>query len=218
MAAESKVLVGHNIHSARHEGHQDLRLNILSSPSTIIKAVLCSAIEYEYLQTGSCDTEERHNSDLPIIVETKLNKIFWSDVTRSIVHEKLEWWLAKSKPMSSHFKHLQEGIYRAGEAAGVYLSRYQRPINAVESLRAKPTWSDKETGFKKYLDKIRENWQVIRDEGVELMKDRRHWGVDPGWRGMTGSRGWWGEIPIKGVALQAKDQSKFCNNALFTCR
>ena len=56
-------------------------------------------------------------------------------------------------------------------------------------MRAKPTWTDKETGFKASLDKIRENWKVIRDEGLELMKDRRLWGVDPGWRGMSGSRG-----------------------------
>ena len=103
--------------------------------------------------------------------------------------------------------------------AGVYLSRYQRPINAVEGLRAKPVWTDKETGIKATLDKIRDNWQVIRDEGMELMKDKRLWSVDRGWQGMPGSRGWWGEVPIKGVALVGADQqTKYCKNALFTCR
>ena len=58
----------------------------------------------------------------------------------------------------------------------------------TEGLRAKPSWTDKETGFKKYLDQIRENWQVIRDEGLELMKQKRLWSVDPGWRGMENSR------------------------------
>ena len=86
------------------------------------------------------------------------------------------------------FSHLEEGIYQAGVAAGVYLSRYQRPINAVPGLRAKPVWEVKETGLKKALDKIRENWKVIRDEGLELMKQRRKWRVDPGWVGLPDSR------------------------------
>ena len=173
---------------SRHEEHQDLRLNVLSEPSTVIKAILCRAVEYEYLQTGSCDSADCQDKSLPLIKETKLNPVFWSDITRSIVHEKLEWWLAKAKPMKTHFTHLQEGIYTAGIEAGVYLSRYQRPINVIKGLRAKPSWTDKETGFKKYLDQIRENWQVIRDEGLELMKQKRLWSVDPGWRGMENSR------------------------------
>ena len=126
------------------------------------------------------------DQDYPIGQQTTINSIFWGDITRSITHEKLEWWLAKAKKMS--FLHLEEGIYQAGVAAGVYLSRYQRPINAVPNLRAKPVWEVKDTGLKKALDKIRENWKVIRDEGLELMNQRRKWRVDPGWVGLPDSR------------------------------
>jgi len=207
----------------RIEGNQDLRLNILSNPATVIKAILSKAIEIQYLSHGSCQSEasdcQKVNEKMPIMKNTKLNSMFWTDLSRSIIHEKLEWWIAKSKPMAQHFQSLQEAIYTAGIEAGVYLSRYQRPINAIEGLRAKPVWTDRETGFKDSLDKIRENWKVIRDEGQELMKDKRIWGVDPGWRGLPSSRGWWGEVPIKGVALhKASEQAQFCKNALFTCR
>jgi len=204
----------------RFEGNQDSKLNIVSSPATIIKKVMCSAIEHEYLSTGTCSKEQDQDCtdpSYPMGQTTKLNSIFWGDITRSTTHEKLEWWLAKGNRMS--FSNLEEGIYSAGVAAGVYLSRYQRPINAVPGLRAKPVWEVKETGLKKALDKIRENWKVIRDEGLELMKQRKRWRVDPGWVGLPDSRGWWGEVAVKGVALHsAAEQSNLCKNALFTCR
>jgi len=204
----------------RFEGDVDSRLNIVSSPSTIIKKVMSRAIEHEYLSSGACSADlavDCTESSYPLLQQTKLNSIFWGDVTRSITHEKLEWWLVKANTLS--FPHLEEGIYQAGVAAGVYLSRYQRPINAVPGLRAKPVWEVKETGLKKALDKIRENWKVIRDEGLELMKKRRTWRVDPGWVGLPDARGWWGEVAVKGVALHsAAEQSSLCKNALFTCR
>ena len=201
------------------EGQQEVRLSLVTSPATVIKAVLCRAIEddYEAERSTSCPADSTECPSL--ISRTPLNSVFWPDLKRSIVHEKLEWWLAKSGPMSSQYPGLQDSIYQAGELAGVYLSRYQRPINAVEGLRAQPVWTDKQTGVKESLDRIRENWKVIRDEGLELMKDRRSWQVDPGWRGMKNSRGWWGEIPIKGVALhKSSEQARFCQNAMFTCR
>ena len=111
----------------RHEGNQDLRLNILSKPATVIKAVLCRAIEHEHFSTGSCESgsDECPASDnVAIMTKTALNSIFWSDVLRSVIHEKLEWWLAKSKPMLNSYKSLQDGIYTAGTEAGVYLSRW----------------------------------------------------------------------------------------------
>ena len=197
----------------------------MSSPATVIKAVLCRAIEEDYEgeteRSASCPASTTECPSPSLVTRTPLNSVFWSDHHRSVVHEKLEWWLAKSAPMSAQYPGLHEAIYQAGVLAGVYLSRYQRPINAVPALRAKPVWTEKETGLKikESLDKIRENWKVIRDEGLELMKNRRAWGVDPGWRGMKNSRGWWGEIPIKGVALhKASEQAKFCQNAMFTCR
>ena len=173
----------------RFEGYQDSKLNIVSTPSTIIKKVLCSAIEHEYLLSGTCNKEEDKDCasiSYPMGQQTQLNSIFWGDITRSVTHEKIEWWLAKAKTMS--FPHLVEGIYQAGVGAGVYLSRYQRPINAVPGLRAKPVWEVKETGLKKSLNKIKENWKIIRDEGLELMKQRKRWRVDPGWVGLPDSK------------------------------
>ena len=205
----------------REEGSQEVRLSLVTSPATLIKAVLCRAIEESYSRLESSpDSCPADTTDCPaLLAQTPLNSVFWPDHLRSQVHEKLEWWLAKSGPLSSHYTGLQEAIYQAGVLAGVYLSRYQRPINAVPGLRAKPVWTEKETGLKESLDKIRENWKVIRDEGLELMKNRRAWAVDPGWRGMKNSRGWWGEVPVKGVALhKASEQAKFCQNAMFTCR
>ena len=173
----------------RFEGNQESKLNIVSSPSTIIKKVMSKAIEHEYLSSGVCSKDlddDCTDPSYPMLQQTKLNTIFWGDKTRSATHEKLEWWLAKAKTLS--FSNLEEGIYQAGIAAGIYLSRYQRPINAVPNLRAKPVWEVKETGLKKALNKIKENWKVIRDEGLELMKQRKRWMVDPGWVGLPDSR------------------------------
>ena len=117
-----------------------------------------------------------------MINETIYTRFHFSDIVRSQVHERLEWWLAQAQKMS--FRHLVDGIYRAGVASGVYLSKYQRPINAVPGLRAKPLWEAKETKVKKELDKIRENWKVIRDEGNDLMKDKNRWSVDPAFNGI----------------------------------
>ena len=98
LAAREAFLIG-----LRHEGNQDLRLSLLSTPSTVIKAVLSVAIELEFFATGTCDGTNENNCqthvDIPMITKTKLNTIFWPDTIRSVVHEKLEWWLAKSKSM-----------------------------------------------------------------------------------------------------------------------
>ena len=93
----------------------------------------------------------------------RLNEVFWGDTTRAATHERLEWWLAKMRNLN--FPHLEEHLYRlvlstgslefgfdqskkiemrsghifprAGIEAGVYLSRYQRPISAQPGLRAR---------------------------------------------------------------------------------
>jgi len=206
--------------SLRFEGSLDSKLSIVSSPATILKKVMCRAIEHEYFSKGECSKEVQNDCTdqyYSVVQQTKLNQIFWGDVVRSVTHEKLEWWLAKTKKLS--FQNLEEGIYQAGILSGIYLSRYQRPINAVPNLRSNPVWEVKETGLKKALDKIRENWKVLRDEGLELMKERKKWKVDPGWVGLRDSRGWWGEISVKGVALHSSaEQAHLCRNSLFTCR
>ena len=94
---------------------------------------------------------------------SRLNEVFWGDTTRAATHERLEWWLAKMRNLN--FPHLEEHLYRlvlstgslefgfdqpkkiemrprhilhrAGIEAGVYLSRYQRPISAQPGLRAR---------------------------------------------------------------------------------
>ena len=91
----------------RFEGNQDSKLNIVSSPSTIIKKVMSRAIEHEYLSTGVCSKDVEDDCtdpSYPMMQQTQLNSIFWGDITRSTTHEKLEWWLAKAKTMS--FSHL----------------------------------------------------------------------------------------------------------------
>ena len=111
--------------SLRYEGNLDQRLNLVSKPSTIIKVIMSRAIEFEYFSSGSCGSENcEPKTNLPLVTKTAINKIFWPDTVRSIVHEKLEWWLAKSSPMASKYKSLKDGIYEAGTEAGVYLSRY----------------------------------------------------------------------------------------------
>ena len=78
----------------------------------------------------------------------RLNEVFWGDQTRAATHQRLEWWLAQIRNLN--FPHLEEHLFRyfslytqslnfcrAGVEAGVYLSRYQRPISAQPGLRAR---------------------------------------------------------------------------------
>lgn len=209
--------------SLRYEMNLGSKLSLISKPATVIKKIISKAIEYEYLSSGECPKNEGDICDQAagdgfMMQETKLNQIFWGDLTRSIVHEKLEWWTSHASRMN--FANLERGILGAGVQSGIYLSLLQRPISALPNLRSQPVWGEKETGMKRALDKIRENWKVIRDEGLELMEKKGHlWSVDPGFSGMSGSRGWWGEVTIKGVALHSSaEQTKLCQKALFTCR
>lgn len=165
--------------------------------------------------TSAFGEETRINSEDDIT--SQLTKVFWEDSTRAAAHERLEWWLAQARKLN--FPHLEENLYRAGVEAGVYLSRYQRPISAQYGLRARPVWKVEDTGVAKALEKIRANWKEIRAEGRDLMAMPRMWKEDPGFNSIPGARGWWGEVAVKGVALHsASEQAAMCRNAMLTCR
>lgn len=63
-------------------------------------------------------------------------------------------------------------IYKRGAKLKLFPSEYQRSLYNVESLRAQPLWSKKETGYEKFFNRIEQNWQVIRDEGLSALNAR----------------------------------------------
>ncbi|XP_055838514.1 aspartyl/asparaginyl beta-hydroxylase isoform X3 [Episyrphus balteatus] len=60
-------------------------------------------------------------------------------------------------------------IYRRGAALKLFLSEYQRSLYNVDTLKAQPFWSKRETGYEEFLNRIEENWKVIRDEGLKAL-------------------------------------------------
>lgn len=60
-------------------------------------------------------------------------------------------------------------IFKRGAALKLFPSEYQRSLYNVDSLRAQPFWSKKETGHEKTLNQLEKNWQIIRDEGLSVL-------------------------------------------------
>lgn len=81
------------------------------------------------------------------------------------------------------FLHLGDGLRRLGKPQeadlvfqdgaelNLFPSFWQRSLFNIGGLKAQPLWTLEETGIQHQLSTIVDNWQVIRDEATEILKD-----------------------------------------------
>jgi aspartate beta-hydroxylase len=81
------------------------------------------------------------------------------------------------------FLHLGDGLRRLGKSQeadlvfqdgaelSLYPSFWQRSLYNVEGLTARPQWTLAETGVEHQLANLVHNWEVIRDEALEILRD-----------------------------------------------
>ncbi|XP_037940831.1 aspartyl/asparaginyl beta-hydroxylase isoform X6 [Teleopsis dalmanni] len=60
-------------------------------------------------------------------------------------------------------------IYKRGAELKLYPSTYQRSLYNYPSLLAQPFWTKEETTYASFFDILENNWQAIRDEGLNLL-------------------------------------------------
>ncbi|KAJ9590606.1 hypothetical protein L9F63_016376, partial [Diploptera punctata] len=60
-------------------------------------------------------------------------------------------------------------IYERGVKEGLFLSKYQRSLYNVNRLQAQPWWTPNETTYRENFQKLQDNWQQIRAEGLAVL-------------------------------------------------
>lgn len=64
-------------------------------------------------------------------------------------------------------------IYKLGAEKGVFPSFWQRSLYNVDGLTARPWWTKSQSGSSKFLTKLEQNWEIIRDEGLMNLDEKR---------------------------------------------
>jgi len=79
------------------------------------------------------------------------------------------------------YYHLGDGLMRLGKASeaykiyeeaaslGLFLSKYQRSLNNVKGLTARPWWTMDQTTYSRYLRRLERQWLMIRKEALVAM-------------------------------------------------
>ncbi|XP_076437632.1 aspartyl/asparaginyl beta-hydroxylase-like, partial [Babylonia areolata] len=60
-------------------------------------------------------------------------------------------------------------VYQRGADIGLFLSADQRSLYNVDGLTSRPWWTKEQTGYQQFLQLLQDNWQVIRDEGMQQL-------------------------------------------------
>lgn len=106
-------------------------------------------------------------------------------------------------------------IYKEASKVHLFMSRYQRPLEALPDLESKPIWSlEDDVGLTTHTDeieKIKANLADIKAEALELRKNESLWSVADGELLQKGS---WLELPLY---TWAKKRVFFCSLAPKTC-
>ena len=67
-------------------------------------------------------------------------------------------------------KEEADDVYRRGTEKGLFLSFWQRSLYNVDHLTGRPIWTHEQTGLASKLKMLEENWKVIREEALSLLK------------------------------------------------
>ena len=89
-------------------------------------------------------------------------------------------------------------MYQVGKEVGFFLSRWQRPIDAVKGLRAKKLWSldQLEKKLQLVVRRLQENWMKVKGEG-EALRSRVMWLDEVG----LVDNGSWNQLHFMGPAM-----------------
>lgn len=60
-------------------------------------------------------------------------------------------------------------VYEEGSKKKLFLSKYQRSLYNVDSLKSRPFWTIEQTTYASSLKQISSQWSAIRDEGLRLL-------------------------------------------------
>lgn len=61
-------------------------------------------------------------------------------------------------------------VYQEGADKKLFASAYQRSLYNVDGLKAQPFWLKQETTYRPFFNNLERNWEAIRMEGVNLLK------------------------------------------------
>merc|ERR1712013_677576 len=74
-------------------------------------------------------------------------------------------------------EEVMEVMYQVGIDVGIYLSKYQKPTEIIPGLRSKILWdlADLDHNTAKMINKLKENWKTVYEEGLELKTKEVRW-------------------------------------------
>lgn len=107
-------------------------------------------------------------------------------------------------------------LYQEASKAHIFLSKYQRSYDTIPDLDSKPIWSTDEvqmTTYEEEFNLLKENWQTIKEEALEVRKNNSLW------TNLTGQ-----EWIDRGTVLQfpiftwGKKRSYYCTLVPKTCK
>ena len=123
------------------------------------------------------------------------------------------------------FLHLGDGLRRLGKSQeadmvfqdgaelGLFPSFWQRSLFNVEGLKAQPLWTLAETGIEDQLATFVQNWKVIRDEALDILKDEHQPGFIKEGENLADT-GYWAQFELY---RQGQKISKNCLRTPLTC-
>ena len=109
-------------------------------------------------------------------------------------------------------------MHQVGIEVGFFLSRWQRPIDAVKGLRAQKLWSldQLERNLQLMVTKLQENWIKVKEEG-EALRNRVKWLEEVG----LVDEGSWTQVHFMGPAVGKNgwpSKEEVCKLAVTTCK
>ena len=107
---------------------------------------------------------------------------------------------------------------QVGIEVGFFLSRWQRPIDAVKDLRAQKTWSldQLEKNLQLGVIRLQDNWKKVKEEG-EALRTRVKW---HGEVNLVDNNGSWNQLHFMGPAVGKNgwpSKEEVCKLAITTC-
>lgn len=103
-------------------------------------------------------------------------------------------------------------VYRKGATKKLFLSEFQRSLYNVDRLKSHPFWTKKETGYKRWMDVLEQNWEKIRDEGLSVLNERGHFTDEAENLRDTGD---WKQFDL---FARGRKVVKHCEKTPFTCK
>ena len=108
--------------------------------------------------------------------------------------------------------------YQVGIEVGFFLSRWQRPIDAVKDLRAQKIWSldQLEKSLQHGVIRLQDNWKKVKEEG-EALRTRVKWLAEVD---LVDNNGSWNQLHFMGPAVGKNgwpSKEEVCQLAVTTC-